>query len=251
MWRVHSPLGFVGAVISIGLGQGFNQRHHEGLVLARPLGVHHQAVKGWETLGANSLGGGNSLAVTFDLGENRVPDEGGVDVATLPSRCNFWRPHVHHVDTLGVNTLNLHDCHQLVVRRRHKGRSHFFAFEVFHTVDASAIARDQRFSIRDVVQNPEQFEVLTLAGRCSDGAGAGFADLHATRGHGLDDIATAAKHTPVNFVTGGFFQLTRLHDGTQWHQHVLVRKCDLFGLCISTGQAYGKQQASEGFGYRG
>ena len=90
---------------------------------------------------------------------------------------------------------------------RDKGRGHFLALEVFHAIDTRAAAGDQGLGIGDVVQDPEQLDVLALAGSRRQGAGADLAELHVARGHGLDHVATAAKQPEVNFVAGGFFQL--------------------------------------------
>ena len=219
-------------------------------MLGGPLGVDDQAVKSGVTLGANALAAGNGFAVAFDLAQHRVPNKGGVDVPTFPSRRNFRWPHVHDVHALGVDTLQLHGCHQLVVRGRHKRRGDFFALQVFDAVDARAVARDERFGVRDVVQDPDQLDVLPLAGRRRERAGTGFANLHITAGHGLDDVTPTTKHAPVDLVASGLFKLTRFHDRAHGDEHVLVREGDfLFRLCDGTardGQSDGGNQGLPG-----
>ena len=102
------------------------------------------------------------------------------------------------------------------------------ALEVLHALDAAAVAHDQCLGLGDVVQDPEQLDVLALAGCCHDRAGAGFAEMHVAAGHGLDDVAATTEHAPVDLVAGGFFELAGLHHGAQRHQHVLVGKGDFF-----------------------
>ena len=199
--RLGRPAARRAAHFVVGAVQRFDERHHKALVFSRPFAVDDDAFKGWEALFANAARGGQHFAVALDLAQNRVPDKGGVNVATLPSGGDFGRAHIHHVDGARVHAFELHVDHQLVMRGGDKRCRDALAFEVLDAVHARAVAGHQRFGVTDVGRDPEQLDVLALAGGSRQWAGAGFAHLHIAGSHTANHVATAREHAPVDHRT--------------------------------------------------
>ena len=221
-----------------------DKSHHERLVLGRPFGINSNGLKSRETHFAHASGGSDHLALGLDLGEDGVPNKSGVDIAPLPSGGNFRWTHVHHIQLFTGHAIMLECRHQLVVCGGDKWHTHALALEVLEAVDSRAIASHQRFGISNVGRNPERLDVLPLAGSRSKRTGPHLPHLHISRRHGANDVATAREHAPVDFVARGLFHLTRFHDQTQRHQHILMRKRHRLFLRMRRAE---RQQA----GYRG
>ena len=187
-------------------------------------------IEGRLALLGDVAGGDDHLAVALHLGEHRIPDEGRVDVAALPGSRDLRRTHVEDLHILGIDLGVGQRGQQLIVGGRHEGRRDLLALQVGQAVHARAVAGDQLLGVADVVQQPDHLHVHALAGSRRRRARADLADRHLAGRHGLDDVATAAEHLPVDLVAGRLLELALGHEHPEGDDHVLVGERHLLGL---------------------
>ena len=186
----------------------------------------------------------------LDLGEDGVPYESSVDITAFPGCGDLGWPHIHDVDLACINTFFSQRRNQLVVRGGDERHTDAFAFHTFETGDATAIACYQGLGIGDICRDPEELEVLSLAGCSGERAGADLSHLHIAGSHCTYDIAAAGEHAPVDLVAGLLLDLARLHDQAQGHQHVLIGKGDGFLLGESGGGQSQRRSRKASFQHR-
>ena len=110
------------------------------------------------------------------------------------------------------------------MRGGEKRHANALADQILEIGDVAAIARHQRFGIRNVRRDPEQLDVLPLRGRSGERARPHLTQLHLARTHRTDHVGPARIHAPVDLVARGLLHLAGLHHQPQWHRHVLIRK---------------------------
>lgn len=163
--------------------------------------------------------GDDDLAVGLQHG---IPDEGRVEIAALPGGGDLGRPHVEDLRVLGGETCVLQRRQQVVVRGRHERSRDLLALEIGELVHARAVARDELLGVADVVEHPDDLHIHALARGRRARAGDDLADRHLARRHGLDHVAAAAEHLPIDLVAGRLLDLALGYRNPQRHDHVLV-----------------------------
>jgi len=135
---------------------------------------------------------------------------------------------------------------RMEVRRRHIRHAERLALQIGELADAGPVARDERFGVVDVVENPEQRQNDTLRESRHDRAGARFAHLYGARRNCADDVRAAAELAIRDLVSGGLLDGAACLCAAPRYHHVLIADDHLarIGLCVNGRENSGEHEGS-------
>src|SRR5690606_30132127 len=128
----------------------------------------------------------------------RIPDVGGVDVATLPGGDDRRRRQVEDLHLARVDVPVLERGQQAVVAGGNERHGDLLADQVGRFLDTAAIACNQRLGGADRRGDEGGLHRQLPGGGGRQRAGADVADLHVTGGDRGDHLGAAVELAPVD-----------------------------------------------------